>query len=71
MKKFPKTPSFNLSGKRALVTGASSGIGLGCAIAFAEKGAKVTLASRNMEALSEYIIISNQTVGTLRFYRLT
>ena len=48
MKKFPKTPSFNLSGKRALVTGASSGIGLGCAIAFAEKGAKVTLASRNM-----------------------
>ena len=53
MKKFPKTPSFNLSGKRALVTGASSGIGLGCAIAFAEKGAEVTLASRNTEALSE------------------
>ena len=37
MKKFPQTPSFNLTGKRALVTGASSGIGLGCAIAFAEK----------------------------------
>ena len=53
MKKFPKTPSFNLSGKRALVTGASSGIGLGCAIAFAEKGAEVILASRNTEALSE------------------
>ena len=53
MKKFPKTPSFNLSGKKALITGASSGIGLGCAIAFAEKGAEVTLASRNTEALSE------------------
>ena len=53
MKKFPKTPSFNLSGKRALITGASSGIGLGCAIAFAEKGAEVTLTSRNSEALSE------------------
>ena len=53
MKKFPQTPSFNLTGKRALVTGASSGIGLGCAIAFAEKGAEVTLASRNTSALSE------------------
>ncbi|MEN8659396.1 MAG: 3-oxoacyl-ACP reductase, partial [Marivita sp.] len=32
----PTTPSFNLSGKRALVTGASSGIGLACACALAE-----------------------------------
>ena len=47
MNNFPKTPSFKLTGKKALVTGASSGIGLGCAIAFAEKGAEVTLASRN------------------------
>ena len=51
MKKFPKTPSFDLVGKKALVTGASSGIGLGCAIAFAEKGAEVTLASRNKKDL--------------------
>ncbi|MFY9466764.1 MAG: 3-oxoacyl-ACP reductase, partial [Lentibacter algarum] len=27
----PKTPSMNLTGKRALVIGASSGIGQGCA----------------------------------------
>jgi len=53
MNKFPKIPSFSLKGKRALVTGASSGIGLGCAIAFAEKGAFVTLSSRNKEALME------------------
>ncbi|MGB2491847.1 MAG: 3-oxoacyl-ACP reductase, partial [Candidatus Puniceispirillum sp.] len=26
----PKTPSFRLDGRRALVTGGSSGIGLGC-----------------------------------------
>ena len=58
MKLFPKTPSFRLDGKKALVTGASSGIGLGCAIAFAEKGAEVTLASRNSKdlfELSDYI----------------
>jgi NAD(P)-dependent dehydrogenase (short-subunit alcohol dehydrogenase family) len=50
---FPTTPSFNLSGKRALVTGASSGIGLACAIALAEHGAEVTLAARSGDKLRE------------------
>ena len=40
----PKTPSLRLDGLRALVTGASSGIGLGCAVALAEAGADVVLA---------------------------
>lgn len=43
----PKTPSFRLEGKRALVTGASRGIGLGGAMALAEAGAHVVLAARN------------------------
>lgn len=43
----PKTPSLRLDGKRALVTGASSGIGLACAAALAEAGAAVTLAARS------------------------
>ena len=47
----PKTPSFRLDGKHALVVGASSGIGLGCAVALAEHGADVTLAARRMGAL--------------------
>ena len=47
------TPSFRLDGFRALVTGASSGIGLGCAVALAEAGADVVLASRNIKALNE------------------
>lgn len=52
----PCTPSFRLDGRRALVAGASSGIGEGCAVALAEAGAEVTLAARSagkLEALAE------------------
>jgi len=45
----PKTPSFRLDGKKALVTGASSGIGLGGAMALAEAGAHVVMAARNLQ----------------------
>ena len=40
----------DLSGKRAIVTGASSGIGVETALALADAGAAVTLAVRNTEA---------------------
>ena len=48
----PKTPSLRLDGKRALVAGASSGIGEACAVALGEAGAEVTLAARREEALN-------------------
>ena len=48
----PKTPSFRLDGKRALVTGASSGIGLGCAVAVAEAGAEVVAVARSADKLA-------------------
>lgn len=49
----PKTPSLRLDGKRALVTGGSSGIGLGSAVALAEAGAHVVIAARNESRLMQ------------------
>ena len=43
----PRTPSFRLDGRRALVTGAGRGIGLALAAALAEAGAAVTLVARS------------------------
>ncbi|UWR99379.1 SDR family NAD(P)-dependent oxidoreductase [Phaeobacter inhibens] len=51
----PRTPSFRLDGKRALVTGASSGIGRACAVALAEAGAHVTIAARRIEPLEALV----------------
>jgi 3-oxoacyl-[acyl-carrier protein] reductase len=42
---------FGLTGKRALVTGASSGLGLGAAKAMVEEGVNVVIASRSEEKL--------------------
>ena len=44
-----------LEGRVAVVTGASSGIGEACAVAFAAKGAKVVLAARRAERLASLV----------------
>jgi NAD(P)-dependent dehydrogenase (short-subunit alcohol dehydrogenase family) len=49
----PTTPSFRLDGKRALVTGAGRGLGLGFTTALAEAGAEVSLAARTREEVEE------------------
>ena len=50
---YPKLPSFRLDGKKALVTGAGRGIGMGASIALAESGANVTLVSRTEKELKD------------------
>ncbi len=47
----PTTPSFRLDGLRALVTGASKGIGRAGAVALAAAGAEVVAAARSLDEL--------------------
>lgn len=53
----PRTPSFRLDGKRALVVGASSGIGEAAAVGLAEAGAHVTLAARSIDKLHRTVAL--------------
>ena len=48
---YPTTPSFRLDNKRALITGAGRGIGLGASIALAEAGSEIVMVSRTEEEL--------------------
>ncbi|GAB5504945.1 MAG: SDR family oxidoreductase [Rhizobiaceae bacterium] len=61
----PATPSFRLDGRRALITGASSGIGLAAAAALVEYGAHVTLAARTREKLEAAADELSGTGGTV------
>ena len=45
----------NINGKRVLVTGGSSGIGLALALAFLAKGAKVVITGRRPDALAKAV----------------
>ena len=51
----PRTPSFRLDKRRALVTGASRGIGFAGAAALAEAGAQVVLAARGADGLGQAV----------------
>lgn len=59
---------FSLLGRRALVTGASRGIGRACAIGLAEAGADVALVARDEEAL-RHVAAEVQALGRRAFVR--
>ncbi len=65
MLKTPKTPTFRLDGKRALVLGASSGIGQGAGVALAEYGAEVILCARRADGLKATADMIKQTTKTI------
>ncbi len=62
-------PAFRLDGKRALITGAGRGIGLGCAAALSQAGADVVLAARSeaeIAAVAEAIIAAGGKAKILK-----
>ena len=56
--------TFNLKGKTAIITGASSGLGEQFALGLAESGADVVLAARRMELLQKIASAIEETYGT-------
>ena len=54
---------FDLSGKKAIITGSSKGIGKATAIRLAEHGAKVVITSRKIDACEEVASEINKTYG--------
>jgi 3-oxoacyl-[acyl-carrier protein] reductase len=54
----------NLSGRVAFVTGASQGIGYGCALKLAEAGATVAVAARNQQKLEQLVAQITSAGGT-------
>ncbi|MCA0135327.1 SDR family NAD(P)-dependent oxidoreductase [Pseudosulfitobacter pseudonitzschiae] len=57
---------FDLTGKVALLTGASKGMGLAMATALAEHGATVVISARKQDQLDEAAADINQAVGATR-----
>lgn len=56
--------SFSLTGKTALVTGSSRGIGRAIAIAYAQAGARVVISSRKLDACERVVQEIKATGGT-------
>ena len=58
-----KEPIFDLTGKKALVTGSSRGLGQAMAIGLAEAGAHVVVTSRKLSSLNETSLMVSEVGG--------
>lgn len=56
---------FDLTGRRALVTGASRGIGQAIAVAYAQHGADVLVVARTAAGLAETVDLANGAAGSI------
>ena len=63
----PATVSFDFSGKRALVTGGTSGMGEAVALAFARAGARVVISGRDQQRARNVISRAGRLPGSLAF----
>ena len=70
MNPLPRTPSFRLDGRRALVTGAGRGIGLALAAALGEAGAEVVLVARSADEIEAGAVAIRAAGGQARAIRL-
>jgi len=61
-------PDFDLTGRRALVTGASRGIGQAIAVGFAQQGAHVIGVARSEDGLKETAELAADTPGSFAVY---
>lgn len=68
--RLPKTPSFRLDGRRALVTGAGRGIGLALSAALADAGAAVTLVARSADEVEAGAAAIREAGGIAEALRL-
>jgi len=56
---------FDLTGRRALITGASRGIGQAIAVEFARRGAQVLAVARSAEGLAETVALASSAPGSV------
>jgi NAD(P)-dependent dehydrogenase (short-subunit alcohol dehydrogenase family) len=66
----PRTPSFRLDGRHAVVTGAGRGIGLALAAALGEAGADVTLVARSLDEVEAGAAAIREAGGEAKAARL-